>query len=76
MLQDFQSGSDHFETLCIKELKTKKFFGYLFEFIKQNSDRKQGIGGNDMFKVNIRNTRARCEICSKLTITTPERHHV
>ena len=31
--------------------------------------------GNYMFKVNIRNTRARCEICSKLTIKTPERCH-
>ena len=28
-----------------------------------------------MFKVNNRNTRARCEICSKLTIKTPERRH-
>ena len=26
-----------------------------------------------MFKVNNRNTRTRCEICSKLTINTPER---
>ena len=26
-----------------------------------------------MLKVNNRNTRARCEICSKLTIKTPER---
>ena len=26
-----------------------------------------------MFKVNNRNTRTRCEICSKLTIETPER---
>ena len=26
--------------------------------------------GNSMFKVNNRNTRARCEICSKLTIKT------
>ena len=26
-------------------------------------------------KVNNRNTRARCEICSKLTIKTPERRH-
>ena len=25
-----------------------------------------------MFKVNNRNTRTRCEICSKLTIETPE----
>ena len=29
--------------------------------------------GNCMFKVNNRNTRTRCEICSKLTIKTPER---
>ena len=26
-----------------------------------------------LFKVNNRNTRTRCEICSKLTINTPER---
>ena len=29
-----------------------------------------------MFKVNSRNTRTRCEICSKLTIKTPERRVV
>ena len=29
--------------------------------------------GNYMFKANSRNTRTRCEICSKLTIKTPER---
>ena len=28
-----------------------------------------------LFKVNNRNTRKRCEICSKLTIKTPERRH-
>ena len=26
-----------------------------------------------LFKVNNRNTRTRCEICSKLTVKTPER---
>ena len=31
--------------------------------------------GNYMFKVNNRNSRARCEICSKLTIKLPERHY-
>ena len=31
--------------------------------------------GNYMFKVNNRNTRTRCEICSKLRIKTPERCH-
>ena len=29
-----------------------------------------------LFKVNNRNTRTRSEICSKLTINTPERRHV
>ena len=29
--------------------------------------------GNYMFKVNNKNTRTRCEICSKLTIKMPER---
>ena len=29
--------------------------------------------GNYMLKVNNTNTRAKCEICSKLTIKTPER---
>ena len=29
--------------------------------------------GNYLFKVNSRNTRIRCEICSKLIIKTPER---
>ena len=31
--------------------------------------------GNYMFKINNRNTRTRCEICSKLTIKTSERRH-
>ena len=31
--------------------------------------------GNYMFKVNNRNNRTRCEICSKLTINTPERSY-
>ena len=29
--------------------------------------------GKYMFKVNNRNTRTRCEICSKVTIKTPQR---
>ena len=28
-----------------------------------------------LFKVNNRNTRKRCEICSKLTIKTPKRRY-
>ena len=30
--------------------------------------------GNYMFKVNNRNTRASCKICSRLTIKTPKQH--
>ena len=30
---------------------------------------------NYIFKVNNRNTRTKCEICSKLTIKIPERRH-
>ena len=33
------------------------------------------LNTNKMFKVNNRNTRTRCEICSKLTIKIPERRH-
>ena len=32
--------------------------------------------GNSMFKINNRNTRTRCEICSKLTIKIPEQHQL
>ena len=32
------------------------------------------LAGIYLLKVNNRNTRTRCEICSKLTIKTPERH--
>ena len=31
------------------------------------------LAGNDVFKVSNRNNRTMCEICSKLTIKTPER---
>ena len=31
--------------------------------------------GNYMFKDNDRNTRTRCEICSKLTVKIPKRRH-
>ena len=30
---------------------------------------------NNLLKVNNRNARKECEICSKLTIKTPERRH-
>ena len=39
-----------------------------FDLIDNPSD-------NYLFKVNKINTRKRCEICSELTIKTPERRH-
>ena len=41
--------------------------------IMQNMQSLNFSAGNCMLKVNNRNTRTRCEICSKLTIKTPER---
>ena len=41
----------------------------------QNVQTKANPAGNYMFKFNSRNTTARCEICSKLTIKTSERCH-
>ena len=41
-------------------------------YLVQRVDEKNPAG-NYMFKVNNRNTRTRYEICSKLTIKTPER---
>ena len=35
----------------------------------------QVTAGNYMFKVNYRNTRTSCEICSKSTIKTTERRY-
>ena len=37
--------------------------------------RKPVITCNYIFKVNSRNTRERCEICTKLTIKAPDRRH-
>ena len=37
--------------------------------------RKDNPVGIYLLKVNNRNTRTRCEICSKLTIKTPERRY-
>ena len=38
-------------------------------------DFSYGTAVNYMFKVNKKNTRTRCKICSKLKIKTPERRH-
>ena len=36
---------------------------------------KEFPAGNYMFKVHNRNTRTRCDICSKSTLKIPERRH-
>ena len=45
----------------------------LLKWINSSYDRHIPVGYY-MFKVNNRNTRTRCEICSELTIKIPERH--
>ena len=57
----------------------------IFEITKRGVEKTQlsyilqGIihfpAGTYLLKVNSRNTRTRCEVCSKLTIKTPERRH-
>ena len=44
-------------------------------FLNRKIKSKFNPAGNYMFRVNNRNTRTRCQICSKLTIKTPERRH-
>ena len=51
-------------------LKIYKTISYLLQVIG-NGEIPVGIY---LLRVNTRNTWARCEICSKLTITTPGRH--
>ena len=59
---------------CRREVETCDFLLHCPNFA---SDRRSFLKslptGNYMFKVSNRNTRTGCEICSKLTITTPER---
>ena len=61
------------QTITIDRLEINKSFLYQFYFYRCHSF-NQAIPANIyLFKVNNRNTRKRCEICSKLTIKTPER---
>ena len=46
------------------------------KIIAQNFDKDNAFPADIyLLKVNNRNNRKRCEICSKLTIQTPERRH-
>ena len=86
MLQDFEGLADNIKTLYVKGLKASKI--KTFSKTKQKSvliikknilkldnknNRTEYPANIYLFKVNNRNTRKRCEICSKLTIKTPER---
>ena len=54
--------------------KTQHKFHFQLQLQKQFNINCTPVG-NYMFKVNNRNTRARSEICSKLTIKIPEQRH-
>ena len=56
----------HIDWLYDHDILTLKALAKLYE-------KCQFPAGNYMFKVSKRNTRTRCEICSKLSIKTPER---
>ena len=52
-----------------------KFQLFSFKVIPPLLHGTSNPAGIYLLKVNNRNTRTRCEICSKLTIKTPERRH-
>ena len=69
-----------------KLIFTKEFYNRKLHFLRNHgyfSEHPQATActknydpaGIYLLKVNNRNTRTRCEICSKLTIKTPERRH-
>ena len=49
------------------------FLCFSNDLTQSNSNLDDDTAGNYMFNFSNRNTRARCEICLKLTIKTPER---
>ena len=65
----FQSQRLLLDPLC-NVIRRVLVFEYYYKSKFNNS---YNPAGNYMFKVNNRNTRTRCKICSKLTIKTPER---
>ena len=49
-------------------------FHFLEAFLQWEVQQDKKPAGNYMLKVNNRNSRTRCEICSKLILKIPERH--
>ena len=62
----FEYRKVHFQIIVLREASSK------FSEIEQSSHLAQIPFSNYMFKVNKRNTRTRCEICSNLARKTPE----
>ena len=55
-----------------KAMRSKNFG----KFVEKTSvNRNNYPAGINLFKVNKKNSRTMCEICSKLTIKTPKRRH-
>ena len=55
-----------------QKLTWRRTFLYLISYLFLFLTYPAGI---HLLKVDNKNTRTRCEICSKLTIKIPERHH-
>ena len=68
-LNDIETKSSRNETLLGVILDNSLEFDFQIKSLCRNP------AVNYIFKVNNRNTRTRCEICSKLTKETPEQRH-
>ena len=74
------TGKPSFENKLLLTSKVPEvLITYFIDLGKLNGCIEEGAAclpaGNYMFKVNNRNNRTKCEICSKLTIKTPQRRH-
>ena len=56
-----------------KEVSIRCIINRCMDVRKNITEEVRNPAGINLFKVNNRNTRARCQICSKLTIKTPKR---
>ena len=84
---DLLIASDYYWDLVTGKVKTGKpsepvAFETVFGWILNGPVASKSVDSstnlpvsNYMFKVNNRNTRTSCEICSKLTVKTPERRY-
>ena len=72
--EEILNGKLHFlcSAYCTQLIVPTSYQSQHCTLLQKNSN-NNNPAGNCMFKVNNRNTRTRCEICSKLTIKTPER---